>query len=198
MAVAGLTVTRERESVVDFTVAYMPTTVDMVLKKTMVEEIDFLQFMMPLQIPVWIMIIVCQLVVTAAIYTLNYYSPYGYKDEEGKGTSPEFNLFNSLWFSLACMLQQGGDNTPKATSGQRKEKKTALSSSLSRCVIDQKDRTIIKIAYSVSILLRKFITVKMQFIEQDTVKLTRKTSAREVYYTRNLAKQNARSIVVIL
>ena len=117
MAVAPLSVVPERETVVDFTVALTATTIGMALRKDMVEDIDYLQFMKPLQIPVWIMVLVCHLVVTAGVFTLNYYSPYGYKDEEGKGTSSEFNLFNSLWFSLACMLQQGGDNTPKATSG---------------------------------------------------------------------------------
>ena len=117
MAVAPLTVTAERETAVDFTVALTATTTGMALRKDMVVDIDYLQFMTPLQIPVWIMVLVCQLVVTAGVFTLNYYSPYGYKDEGGRGTSSEFNLFNSLWLSLACMLQQGGDNTPKATSG---------------------------------------------------------------------------------
>ena len=117
MAVTALSVIAQREKAVDFTVGLTASTTRMALRKDMVESFDYLQFMTPLQSPVWIMLLVCQLVVTAAVFTLNYYSPYGYKDEEGKGTSSEFNLFNSLWFSLACMLQQGGDNTPKATSG---------------------------------------------------------------------------------
>ena len=118
MAVSGLTVTKLRESVVDFSVAYMRSSSDMILKKKTVEDIDYLQFMLPFQFLVWVMVLVCLLVVTVATFTLNYYSPYGHKDDEGRGTSPEFNLFNSLWFSLACMLQQGGDNTPKSTSGR--------------------------------------------------------------------------------
>ena len=117
MAVAALTVTNEREEDVDFVAAYMYTTTDMILKKNFVQETDFLQFMMPFQIDVWIMVLVSLMVLTLSIFTLNYCSPYGYKNEDGKGTSPEFNLFNSFWFALACMLQQGGDNTPRSVSG---------------------------------------------------------------------------------
>ena len=50
-------------------------------------------------------------------FVINYFSPYGHKDANGKGTSEEFSFFNSMWFALACMLQQGGDNTPRNLSG---------------------------------------------------------------------------------
>lgn len=37
-------------------------------------------------------------------------------DEEDDGD--EFSWFNSLWFCLASMLQQGGDDTPRMLSGK--------------------------------------------------------------------------------
>ena len=117
MAAAPLTVTEEREKVVDFTVAYMYFTSEMIMKKKTTEEKDFLQFMMPFDISVWLMLLVCLSVVSVGTFTLNYFSPYGYKNDKDRGTSSEFNFINSVWFSLGCMLQQGGDNTPKALSG---------------------------------------------------------------------------------
>ena len=119
MAVGSLTITDEREEVVDFTVSIMSFTSDMIMKKRVAEDIDYLQFMLPFKIPVWLMLLMCILVMSCATFTLNYFSPYGYKNENGQGTSAEFNLFNSVWFSLACTLQQGGDNTPKCLSGMR-------------------------------------------------------------------------------
>ena len=56
---------------------------------------------------------------TFLLYCVDYLSPIGYrKTAENPAEGEEFNLFNSLWFATASMLQQGGDNTPKAPSGR--------------------------------------------------------------------------------
>ena len=118
---AALTITESREKVVDFSVPYMFYTEDMLLKKTSAKEsIDLLQFMNPFDPQVWFATLATLIVISVAVFVINYFSPYGYKDESGKGTSEEFTFFNSVWFSLACMLQQGGDNTPRSLSGRGK------------------------------------------------------------------------------
>ena len=97
---------------------YMFYTEEMLLKKASAKESnDLLQFMNPFANEVWFATLGTLVVVSIAVFVLNYFSPYGYKNENGKGTSEEFTFFNSVWFSLACMLQQGGDNTPKSLSG---------------------------------------------------------------------------------
>ena len=118
IAVASLTVTEAREKVVDFTIPYMFYTEDIVMKKTSFEEKhDLLQFMAPFHSNVWCCTLSIVIIISIAVFVINYFSPYGYKDENGQGTSVEFNYFNSLWFAFACMLQQGGDNTPRSFSG---------------------------------------------------------------------------------
>ena len=103
----------------DFSVPYMFYTEDMLLKKTSAKEsIDLLQFMNPFDPQVWFATLATLIVISVAVFIINYFSPYGYKGENGKGTSEEFTFFNSVWFSLACMLQQGGDNTPRSLSGR--------------------------------------------------------------------------------
>ncbi len=72
---------------------------------------------------VWIATLASLLVISVAVFALNYFSPYGYKDDNGQGTSEEFNFFNSAWFALASMLQQGVDHTPRSLSGRGKESK---------------------------------------------------------------------------
>ena len=103
---------------VDFSVPYMYYTEDILLKKTSSKEnYDLLQFMNPFDNQVWFATLATLVVISIAVFVINYYSPYGFKDENGRGTSEEFSFFNSVWFALACMLQQGGDNTPKSLSG---------------------------------------------------------------------------------
>ena len=97
---------------------FMYFTEDMLIKKeTSKEEVDYLQFMNPFENEVWFCTLATLVIISISVFVINYFSPYGYKDEEGKRTSEEFNYFNSLWFSVACMLQQGGDNTPRSLSG---------------------------------------------------------------------------------
>lgn len=118
MVVADLTVTERREKVVDFSVPYMYYTQEMLLKKTSSsKKIDLLQFMNPFENYVWLATIACMVVISIAVFVTNYFSPYGYKDDNDCGTSPEFSFFNSVWFALACMLQQGADNSPRSLSG---------------------------------------------------------------------------------
>ena len=119
MVVADLTITERREKVVDFSIPYMYFTQDMLLKKTASSEsIQLLQFLNPFDNHVWLATIASLVAISVAVFVINYFSPYGYKDDNGRGTSQEFNFFNSLWFSVACMLQQGADHSPRCLSGK--------------------------------------------------------------------------------
>ena len=118
IAVASLTVTESREKVVDFSIPYMYYTREILIKKSPPGgTVDLLQFMNPFDSLVWFATLASLVVISVAVFVINYYSPYGYKDDNGRGTSQEFSFFNSVWFALACMLQQGGDNTPRSLSG---------------------------------------------------------------------------------
>ncbi|XP_078383344.1 glutamate receptor ionotropic, kainate 2-like [Oculina patagonica] len=119
VAVAALTITERREKVVDFSVPYMHFTQDLLMKKPSSSgPIDLLQFMNPFDNYVWIATLASLVVISVAVFVLNYFSPYGYKDNHSRGTSEEFNFFNSVWFALASLLQQGADNTPRSLSGR--------------------------------------------------------------------------------
>ena len=108
---------------VDFSVPFMYYTEEMLLKKSSSNNgtIDYLQFMKPFHNNVWFATLASVVVISVAMFVLNYFSPYGYKEENGRGTSKEFNFFNSVWFALACMLQQGADNQPRNLSGRVEE-----------------------------------------------------------------------------
>ena len=117
MAATSLTITESRENVVDFAVPYMYYTKEVLLKKKASARVDLLQFADPFHENVWYTLLACIVIISGAVFVLNYFSPYGYKDENGRGTSWEFSFPNCVWFSLSCMLQQGEDKTPKSLSG---------------------------------------------------------------------------------
>ena len=120
---AAITITEEREKALDFSVPFKYSTEDLIMKKPSSgnKAVDLLQFMTPFENVVWVCTLASLVIISVAIFVLNYYSPYGHKNENGEGTSDEFSFFNSVWFALACMLQQGGDNTPRSLSGRKKK-----------------------------------------------------------------------------
>ena len=117
MAAAAMTVTEERSKVVAFTPAYMHYTEDMLMKKQVSDKPHLFQFLDPFDSEVWLMLLAALFLCTFSIFVIGYFSPYEDKDEQGLGTRREFSLANSLWFSVACMLQQGADRSPRSMSG---------------------------------------------------------------------------------
>ena len=94
-------------------------TEEMLLKKAPSDSgrIDYLQFLNPFHNNVWFATLASMVFISVAVFVINYFSPYGYKDANGRETSEEFSFLNSVWFTLACMLQQGADNQPRSLSG---------------------------------------------------------------------------------
>ena len=120
--VAAIAMTEERERALDFSVPFKYIKEDLIMKKPSSgnKTIDLLQFMTPFENLVWLCTLATLVIISVAIFVLNYYSPYGYENENGEGTSDKISFFDSVWFALACMLQQGGDNTPRSLSGRGK------------------------------------------------------------------------------
>ena len=118
IVVAPLYVSEYRSQVVDFMMPYMYFTEDVLIKKdTSTEKVNYLEFLDPFDSQVWFCTLAALVAITVAVFVINYFSPYGYKDENGKRTGEEFSFFNCVWFALACMLQQGAENTPRNLSG---------------------------------------------------------------------------------
>ncbi|XP_067046387.1 glutamate receptor 4-like isoform X2 [Acropora muricata] len=120
IALAGLTISEVREKEVDFSVPFMHYTDDILLKKRSSDEenIFHTQFMQPFHDDVWLATLVTLVFISVSTFALNYFSPYGYKDKNGKGTSQDFSFFNSVWFTWSCMLQQGAETQPRSLSGR--------------------------------------------------------------------------------
>ncbi|XP_048582630.1 glutamate receptor ionotropic, kainate 2 isoform X2 [Nematostella vectensis] len=121
MALAPITITAERESKIDFSKPFMDFMQSLIMKEMKEEEISLFAFVQPFDGTVWLLIILVVLFVTIMMFVVDLWSPFGHRAEAritDEGAGDEFNLFNSLWFATASMLQQGPDNTPKSPSGR--------------------------------------------------------------------------------
>ena len=115
MTATAMTMTEERAKAVAFTVPYMDFTADILKRKFDLPQKILFQFLDPFSTEVWFMLFVTLIVFGICIFLVNYLSHKEVKDNTGV-----FNLTNSLWLSLACMLQHGGEGTPRTFSGKKR------------------------------------------------------------------------------
>ena len=114
IALASLTITRERSEAVRFTKPYMNTGISIMIKKPEKSKPGVLSFMEPLSYRVWGCIACGFFAVSFILYMVGRFSPYEWQ-EEGSTTAPSdvFSFVNTLWFSLGALMQQGPDIFPR-------------------------------------------------------------------------------------
>ncbi|XP_075241734.1 uncharacterized protein LOC142336706 [Convolutriloba macropyga] len=117
MAVAGMIRNYERESVVDFAASFMDYGVGILVRKPSRTTSAF-GFLEPFTVQVWLCISIASFVIGVCLFILskmNYYIRFLMisQDEEVL-----FSFHNSMWFTLASLMQQGCDVTPNTISGR--------------------------------------------------------------------------------
>jgi ionotropic glutamate receptor len=121
IAVADLTITYERESVVDFTMPFMSLGIGILVKKPTKASPKLFEFMLPLAPEVWIYLITAFVGVTLFLFMVARFSPYEWQNphpctQEAEELSNDFTMKNTLWFTIGCLMQQGCDIMPGALS----------------------------------------------------------------------------------
>ncbi|XP_076046032.1 ionotropic receptor 8a isoform X2 [Oratosquilla oratoria] len=120
LIVAPLTMTSEREEVVDFVAPYFDQSgISIVIQKRQKEESLF-KFMTVLKPEVWVSIVAALVVTGIMIWLLDRYSPYSAQNNAELYPYPcrKFTLKESFWFALTSFTPQGGGEAPKALSGR--------------------------------------------------------------------------------
>ena len=116
MAIAPLTISSERERVVDFSKPFMELGISIMIKKPEKQKPGVFSFMDPLSKDIWMCIIVAYLGVSLVLFLVSRFSPYEWQIEDsvnGPSFTNDFTLLNSLWFSLGAFMQQGCDISPR-------------------------------------------------------------------------------------
>ncbi|XP_068205985.1 ionotropic receptor 25a-like isoform X1 [Palaemon carinicauda] len=118
--VAPLTMTSEREEVIDFVAPYFDQSgISIVIRKSQREESLF-KFMTVLKPEVWVSIVAALVVTGIMIWLLDRYSPYSAQNNAAlyPANCRKFTLKESFWFALTSFTPQGGGEAPKALSGR--------------------------------------------------------------------------------
>ncbi|XP_074650372.1 glutamate receptor-like [Tubulanus polymorphus] len=121
MAVAPLTITSDREKVVDFSKPFMSLGISIMIKKPEESATNFLSFMDPLSYEIWMCIVFAYIGVSVVLFLVSRFSPYEWHVEESSNSpvaKNDFTIFNSLWFILAAFMQQGCEISPRSASGR--------------------------------------------------------------------------------
>ena len=122
LSTSPLTINSERLKILEFSKPFMQFTMSLITKKLDTNDHDLTTFMLPYSTQVWLLTLMYLLLVAVLMYLVNFFSPYGHRSRHRHRhlaeTGEEFDFYNSLWFCLASMLQQGADQTPKSFSGE--------------------------------------------------------------------------------
>ncbi|KAJ0183994.1 hypothetical protein K1T71_000417 [Dendrolimus kikuchii] len=132
LVIAPLTVTLERETVVDFSKPFLSFDIKHT-KNSLKESASIFSFLNPLSKEIWLCIICSLFAVSIVLFLVSRFSPYEWRivsftdsqstehtDIATTKTSVvnEFSFWNSMWFSLGSFMQQGSDITPRSVSGR--------------------------------------------------------------------------------
>ena len=136
LAVAPLTITSQRESVVDFSKPWMNLGISILISKpektkpgalknlfdrsTMFNVEPFFSlgvfsFMAPLSKEIWMCVTFAYIGVSVILFLVSRFSPYEWsiEDEATPQLSNKFSILNTLFFALAAFMQQGVDFIPR-------------------------------------------------------------------------------------
>ncbi|KAK7071641.1 hypothetical protein SK128_027199 [Halocaridina rubra] len=118
LAIGDLTITYEREQVVDFTMPWMNLGITILYRKPTKKPPNLFSFLSPLSLDVWLYMATAYLAVSLLLFVLARFSPYEWSNPHPCDQFPdklenEFSLLNCLWFCIGSLMQQGGDILPK-------------------------------------------------------------------------------------
>ncbi|XP_028032174.1 glutamate receptor 1-like [Bombyx mandarina] len=132
MAIAPLTITLERETVIDFSKPFLSFDVK-TKKNSFKDPTTIFSFLHPLSKEIWLCIIFSLFAVSVVLFLVSRFSPHEWRlisftdsqtsDHSEVATTKttavnEFTFWNSMWFSLGSFMQQGSDITPRSISGR--------------------------------------------------------------------------------
>ncbi|KPM07528.1 glutamate receptor 1-like protein 1 [Sarcoptes scabiei] len=121
IAIAPLTITSARERVIDFTKPFMSLGISIMIKKPQKKNPGVFSFMNPLSYEIWMCVILAYVGVSVVLFLVSRFSPHEWRYEEtiyGPHVSNDFSLYNSLWFALGAIMQQGCDVYPRSVAGR--------------------------------------------------------------------------------
>ncbi|XP_076467603.1 glutamate receptor 2-like [Babylonia areolata] len=121
MAIAPLTITADRERVVDFAKPFMNVAISIMIKRPEKQKPGVFAFMEPFSVPLWSCIVISYVTVSVVVYLVSKFSPYEWRNRSyryDRVVRYDFNLGNSFWFSMGALMLQGSEHCPRSVAGR--------------------------------------------------------------------------------
>ncbi|NWS84204.1 GRIK4 protein, partial [Toxostoma redivivum] len=122
LAVAGLTITAEREKVIDFSKPFMTLGISILYRVHMGRRPGYFSFLDPFSPGVWLFMLLAYLAVSCVLFLVarltpyEWYSPHPCSQGRCNLLVNQYSLGNSLWFPVGGFMQQGSTIAPQALS----------------------------------------------------------------------------------
>ncbi|XP_053805191.1 glutamate receptor ionotropic, delta-1 isoform X2 [Vidua chalybeata] len=110
LAISAITITPERESVVDFSKRYMDYSVGILIKKPE-EKINIFSLFAPFDFAVWACIAAAIPIVGVLIFVLNRIQAVRAQSAAQPSPSVSSTLHSAIWVVYGAFVQQGGEST---------------------------------------------------------------------------------------
>ncbi|XP_042291738.1 glutamate receptor ionotropic, kainate 5-like isoform X1 [Thunnus maccoyii] len=122
LAVAGFTITSEREKVIDFSKPFMTLGISILYRVHLGRKPGYFSFLDPFSPAVWLFMLLAYLAVSCVLFLAARLSPYEWYNphpclrERRDVLENQYTLGNSLWFPVGGFMQQGSEIMPRALS----------------------------------------------------------------------------------
>ncbi|XP_067087866.1 glutamate receptor ionotropic, kainate 5 [Osmerus mordax] len=122
LAVAGFTITSEREKVIDFSKPFMSLGISILYRVHLGRKPGYFSFLDPFSPAVWLFMLLAYLAVSCVLFLAARLSPYEWYNphpclrERRDMLENQYTLGNSLWFPIGGFMQQGSEIMPRALS----------------------------------------------------------------------------------
>ncbi|XP_040044612.2 glutamate receptor ionotropic, kainate 5 isoform X3 [Gasterosteus aculeatus] len=122
LAVAGFTITSEREKVIDFSKPFMTLGISILYRVNPSRKPGYFSFLDPFSPAVWLFMLLaylavsCVLFLAARLSPYEWYNPHPCMRDRRDVLENQYTLGNSLWFPVGGFMQQGSEIMPRALS----------------------------------------------------------------------------------
>ncbi|XP_041354754.1 glutamate receptor ionotropic, kainate 2-like isoform X2 [Gigantopelta aegis] len=121
IGLGGMSITHDREKVIDFTKPFITLGITILYKKPTPKSPELFSFLSPLSVEVWVYMIAAYLCVSFMLFVIARFSPYEWCNphpcnEDSDIVENQFTILNSLWFTIGSLMQQGCEIAPRAIS----------------------------------------------------------------------------------
>uniref|UniRef100_A0A8C6TVC4 Glutamate receptor n=1 Tax=Neogobius melanostomus TaxID=47308 RepID=A0A8C6TVC4_9GOBI len=122
LAVAGFTITSEREKVIDFSKPFMTLGISILYRVNLGRKPGYFSFLDPFSPAVWLFMLLaylavsCVLFLAARLSPYEWYNPHPCARQRQDVLVNQYSLGNSLWFPVGGFMQQGSEIMPRALS----------------------------------------------------------------------------------